>query len=247
LYSTGGLLLLVSNRHVFIDEKEGHRPDRIVLRIHTNVGDLRQNAEKAVRLYEGGTPRWHDRGTEGADIAVLPVGLSDVAGAVAQPFSASDLVTKAIIEVGEDLIVIGYPHGLHDNVHNLPILRRATLASAYPVPFKGEPYFLIDARLHEGMSGSPVITKPSPVRRYEDTGVTLTMGRGEPKWNLLGIVSAAADKQSASGGLDLHVVWFAELIENLAAQQVEARTPSPPLPAAGAPPAAIPRLVHARG
>jgi hypothetical protein len=45
------------------------------------------------------------------------------------------------------------------SVFNLPVIRSGTLASAYQVPFQGKPHFLIDARLHKGTSGSPVITK----------------------------------------------------------------------------------------
>jgi hypothetical protein len=33
------------------------------------------------------------------------------------------------------------------------------VANAYPVPYKGQPYFLIYARLHKVTSGSPVMTK----------------------------------------------------------------------------------------
>jgi hypothetical protein len=54
---------------------------------------------------------------------------------------------------------MGYPFGVYDDIHNITILRNGIIASAYPIPFRGEPYFLVDSNLEEGVSGSLVITK----------------------------------------------------------------------------------------
>src|SRR5262245_24076603 len=37
---------------------------------------------------------------------------------------------------------------------------QGAVASAFPVSLKGEKFFLVEAILHEGMSGSPVFTRP---------------------------------------------------------------------------------------
>jgi hypothetical protein len=42
--------------------------------------------------------------------------------------------------------------------------------SAYPVPFQGNPHFLIDARLHKDTSGSQVITKLKNLMETLDPG-----------------------------------------------------------------------------
>ena len=56
-----------------------------------------------------------------------------------------------------------YPLGqYYDDVFNLQVVRNGTVASAYPMRFRGQPYFLIDARLHEGTSGSPVNSSSVP-------------------------------------------------------------------------------------
>ena len=53
-------------------------------------------------------------------------------------------------------IFVGYPVGLHDELHALPILRSGPIASIPKVDFNGAPVFLIDAEVFEGSSGSPV-------------------------------------------------------------------------------------------
>ena len=53
------------------------------------------------------------------------------------------------LHLGEDVIIMGYPLGLSDHIRNLPILRNGILASAYAIPFNGNPYFLIDSYLEK--------------------------------------------------------------------------------------------------
>ena len=77
-----------------------------------------------------------------------------------------------------------------------------TTASVYPVPFEGNPYFLIDSELHPGTSGSPVITQPSIWVVKTDESELFE----EPQYRLIGIHSAAY------GDLKLNVVWFADLV-----------------------------------
>ena len=42
-----------------------------------------------------------------------------------------------------------------------PIVKSGIIASRWKTGFKGKPYFLIDAKLFPGSSGSVVITKPA--------------------------------------------------------------------------------------
>jgi len=57
----------------------------------------------------------------------------------------------------ERVLFVGYPDGLHDETHLLPILRTGTIASIPSVDFNGKPVFLIDAQVYGGSSGSPVL------------------------------------------------------------------------------------------
>ena len=90
------------------------------------------------------------------------------------------------------------------------------MASVYPVPFRGNPYVLIDARLHSGTSGSPVVTKPTNlIMRTDGSGaITNRFVR-----YLVGVHSATLDVTDRDSKRDeplgLSVAWFASLIQEI--------------------------------
>jgi S1-C subfamily serine protease len=157
-------LFLITNRHMVINEAEKFFPDRLVLRLHTDAFDLKKSAELAVPLYRENGPRepaWEEL-DDSVDVIALELSSELVSGFVLHAFTPIDLISSdLVVGVGDPLLVIGYPRGFSDETHNLPIFRKATVASVYPVPFETKPYFLIDSELHPGTSGSPVITQPS--------------------------------------------------------------------------------------
>jgi Trypsin-like peptidase domain len=57
----------------------------------------------------------------------------------------------------EDIVMVGYPIGLWDEINNLPIFRRGITATHPSVDFKGKKEFLIDVAAFPGSSGSPVL------------------------------------------------------------------------------------------
>ena len=56
----------------------------------------------------------------------------------------------------QEIIMIGYPNGIWDAMHNLPIIRRGITATHPKLLLNGKPEFLIDAACFPGSSGSPV-------------------------------------------------------------------------------------------
>ena len=64
-----------------------------------------------------------------------------------------------MLHLNEDIFVLGYSLDIFDKLHNLPNAIGGTLTSPYPIPWNGNPYFLVNALLDKGTSGSPVITK----------------------------------------------------------------------------------------
>lgn len=57
----------------------------------------------------------------------------------------------------ENIVMIGYPSGLYDEKHNMPLFRKGTTASRADLDFNGKKEFVIDAACFPGSSGSPVL------------------------------------------------------------------------------------------
>lgn len=56
----------------------------------------------------------------------------------------------------EDVLMVGYPNGIWDNVNNLPIFRRGITATHPSKNYNGRDEFMIDAACFPGSSGSPI-------------------------------------------------------------------------------------------
>jgi V8-like Glu-specific endopeptidase len=56
----------------------------------------------------------------------------------------------------EEVYMVGYPNGLWDKVHNLPIVRRGITATAPTIDYNAKKEFVVDIAAFPGSSGSPV-------------------------------------------------------------------------------------------
>ena len=56
----------------------------------------------------------------------------------------------------EEIIFIGYPNTIYDSKNLLPIIRKGITATPLFMNYEGRPFFLIDASVFRGSSGSPV-------------------------------------------------------------------------------------------
>jgi hypothetical protein len=108
---------------------------------------------------------WLPHPSEDVDLAVLPMGpISKTAQLRGTPISWYDLPVDLIasedfltqLSAVEDVIMVGYPGGLWDEVNNQPIVRRGITATPPYRDFQGEKVFLIDCGSVPGSSGSPV-------------------------------------------------------------------------------------------
>jgi S1-C subfamily serine protease len=203
-------LFLATNRHVFAAPSS---PTHIRLRLHADRKDLTKNDALELPLYRSRQRLWKEHPQPEVDVALLPLD----SALTKQYFILAITPTAfpppdAAVDVGEDLIVIGYPHGFHDATNNLPITRRASVASVYPQRFDGKPYFVIDAQLHPGTSGSPVMLKPTNTPRMRTAAIT---SFGRPVSFFFGIHSAVF-LNKAGDPLGLNVVWYHWLVEEIA-------------------------------
>jgi len=61
------------------------------------------------------------------------------------------------LEVTDEIVMVGYPNGLWDEKHNLPIVRKGIIATLPAINFNGKKQFVIDCACIPGSSGSPVV------------------------------------------------------------------------------------------
>ena len=220
-YESGGRTYYVTNRHLVAGENGRRCPDSIMLRLHTDPSDIASSRDVSLDLYDdGGRPLWREHPAYGKDIdvAAIPAGQGRLNGCAIFPLSrARQVPDKTVLELGQDLMVVGFPEGLSDATHNLPIARNASLASLYMVPFGGRPCMLVDAMLHPGASGSPVLTKRIfNARRPDGSVAASTTGA----MHLVGIHSAGAYRSARGravegGPLGLNLCWFASLLDDM--------------------------------
>ena len=210
-------LFLVTNLHVV--DKRSNLPDTLRLRLHRDANNIAANGELDVPLYSSGQPVWkaHPKQPD-ADIALIKL---DRAAVLKEFFvrawsKARFLPPQYLLDPGEDVFIMGFPLAFHDVPHNLPIFRNAMIASSYRVPFRNQPLFLTDARLHPGTSGSPVITKPKSTWVDDKGNTNLLTGT---VYYIVGVHSGTIDPKMTGGqDIGLGAAWYIELVEEIAAQ-----------------------------
>lgn len=132
------------------------------------------------------------------------------------------------VQASDDVVVVGYPRGFYDEVNLFPIVKAGIVASRWGAHFGGQPFFLIDAKLFPGSSGSIVVSKPIDIvvrggqlfHSAEKQFAFLGVYSGEPFRE--GRTIEAEDlviKQKL--GFNVGIVWYAWLIEEIIDKGVE--------------------------
>ncbi|WP_077002624.1 serine protease [Variovorax sp. KK3] len=203
-------LFLATSRHVLHDAPSNHRPNRIEVELHVDAVDLTRYAALSVWLFKDGKSQWRQGSDSGGDIDVAVI---EIDRALLPPTAEIRCFTPAHlqselsrIEVGRDLLVVGFPLGFHDTVHHLPVVRHAVIASAFGIRFQGQGFFLTDARTHRGTSGAPVVMRDPAA------------GEAVP-WRLLGVHSSRIDMSTRDLNVDeslgLNAAWYAAILLTL--------------------------------
>lgn len=103
---------------------------------------------------------------------------------------APDEAATRALDALEEVLFVGYPSGVWDQVNLMPILRRGTTATPMALDFEGRAEFLIDAAVYPGSSGSPVfVYQPDPLRLAQ---------RAEKRFLFAGVVAAVFFRQEAN-------------------------------------------------
>ena len=206
-------LYLVTNRHVVRDEPSDHHPDRIEIELHVDPANVAQTVQFSIPLFRGGKSLWREGLDSAGAIDVVTLELERAAlpkTMLFHAFTPAHLVEQLDrVELGTSVLVVGFPLGVYDALHRVPVARQSVIASSFGIRFQGKGYFLTDARLHRGMSGAPVVARePAP-----------RAGRTELSWLLLGVHATRLDvanrDASQDESLDLNCAWYADILMTL--------------------------------
>ena len=157
--------------------------------------------------------QWHGHPDEEVDVAVMPLSwqLDLIARggkeAFLRPVTLDDVADPSVfqnLDVTAPVLFVGFPNGMFDQKHYLPIFRRGYVATSPDLDFNGAPVFLIDASVFPGSSGSPVFTVGDSI-----------IG-GTPSLKLLGVVAAVYTQPT-----DGHISWMSVPMNKVPVPTVE--------------------------
>ena len=208
-----GTKYLVTNRHVVVDEDDGYRPDSLTIKLHTSRENPKDNVVIKIALYDkSGQQLWLEHPNQAilkCDVVLVPLPEASISSAIMNFMTVDNIPDKSIgIQPFSDVVVVGYPLGFHDELNNLPIYRQGMIASPYPSMFDDKPYFLIDARLHSGSSGSAVLNSPHNLLTKGAAGFHSSGAI------VFGVFSA--DFSIDDDPLGLNIVWYSFLLPEIA-------------------------------
>lgn len=142
---------------------------------------------------------WFGHPDPDIDVAIMPLsplvdslkksGFNPYYKSIGNELTAS---AKLISELDalEEVIFIGYPNGIWDSKHFLPVMRKGTTATPIAIDFQGKRQFLVDASVFPGSSGSPVFLYNKGM--YSDRKGNTTMGT---RLSFLGVIASVFFRQ----------------------------------------------------
>ncbi|QFU83396.1 S1 family peptidase [Natronorubrum aibiense] len=231
-YEHNGHYYVVTNRHVLeitdnedisslddLHQLNPEYPDELFVYIRYDPLNPTNVSREKVDLFDSnGDPLWIEHPNSDVDVIAIPLRV-DLSVTHSKPYSKSNFVPSDVeILGGDSAMAIGYPKGLYDSDTYFPVIRDGLIATPPHVDYKNLPVFLMDAKMHGGTSGSPVLTQPSPLQRTQSG---ISMMSGTPAY-LLGIHSGPEYAPLPRDGteeydpnLDLNMVWHVEVLEEL--------------------------------
>jgi hypothetical protein len=210
---------IVSGRHFQTEgvlSSKGAVPDRVKFAVMLH-GPEGTRVTITRELYEdvgsNGLPQrpiWLEHPDHHHKVDVVAIPIQIPADAEVRTIDAVNTEPKMLLKIPNDVFVLGYPVGI-DGGGDLPIWKRASIATEPAIPRNGLPQMLIDTATREGMSGGPVIA-------IADGALTL---EGDPmRYAIAGRVYRLVGVYSGRLGDDemraqLGIVWHAAVIEQI--------------------------------
>jgi hypothetical protein len=189
--------VLVTCRHVVAGAQRG----RLHLHLAGTTGQLR-TAQYHTIILDDFQARWLPHPEPTVDLCVMPVAellVEQQHTKLALNMVDRELIPApaelAVLAAPEEVVVVGYPNGVWDAVHNRPIVRKGITATEPHIDYMGRAEFLIDMAWLPGASGSPVFL-------WNRGGDATPTGerRSRARMHLLGILSASPVRRMTGAG-----------------------------------------------
>lgn len=174
-------LLLISNKHVFLDSEGRLDPKGVVIiSLNRRKADDTPDFGNIRTFVQVGFENLFFHPNSNIDLACIDVSSIKNTDAFLKHLHKDLLkpINYEKVPAGKDVIFIGYPDNRYDFVNNLPLIRKGSIASMPNVDFNGEGQLIIDAQVFPGSSGSPVFVD------------------WDNKYSLLGVVSQTMIRDS---------------------------------------------------
>lgn len=111
-----------------------------------------------------GVPLWTKHPVHDVAAIELPPGTAPAA-LPASSLAGNRTLERLRIEPGDEMMVLGYPHGFSANAAGFPILRSGRVASYPLAPASRYPTYMLDFSVYAGNSGGPVyVVRPGAPR-----------------------------------------------------------------------------------
>jgi len=148
-------------------------------------------------------PVWlcHPTHGRGVDVVAIPLPTKICRQYQLFPINRIDFDTKFRTEVADDAFVVGYPFSDPSNLQ-LPIWKRASVASEPDVDLEQLPKILIDTATRSGLSGSPVIMQRVGIHGASGGKLTGSEIIGRIR-NFIGVYSGRIGKDESKAQLGL--------------------------------------------
>ena len=180
-----------------------------------------------IRLYSDDQmrePTWLEHPTHGSAVDVVAVPIPEALASKYTLFAINNFPfdTEYKEEVADDAFVVGYPFS--DTTYlQLPIWKRASIASEPDVEIDQLPKLLIDTATRPGLSGSPVIMQRLGLHGMKGSKMTGKEVFGRIR-SFLGIYSGRIGSDELKA--QLGIVWKAKVISEIIEAKVVGKAPS---------------------
>lgn len=157
-----GIPVVVTCRHVV----EGATRGRFKLHLASTTDPKTPSGESRLIELENFGQRWVSHPNPKIDLCAMPLAplLAEAERRGLHPFFVQldeALLPSAIeldeLQAVENVLMVGYPTGLWDEVNNFPLFRRGVTASHPAFDYQGESVTVVDMACFPGSSGSPVL------------------------------------------------------------------------------------------